>query len=193
VQALWRGYLSALRFATGGLLLVVVTTTFLNVGRRYLGFGTFPWADETARRLLLWMTFLGAALAVANRAHLRIDTLGEFIPDRVMRVINVVVGVLAVGFFMFLIVGGYDHMVGNVGRRTPGMGVSAAWSNAAVPVGGILMLLSFIGSATFGRGDRGAEDEAPPDVDPNKGIAKAVGSAESSDAGDDVAVEPRED
>jgi TRAP-type transport system small permease protein len=173
VQAAWARYLDVLRVACATMLIAVVVITLANVARRYLGYGTFPWADETARRLLLWMTFVGAALAVAHAAHLRIDTLVQVLPERGLRILGLAVGVLSVAFFAVLIVGGLQHTISTAPRRTSAMGVSAAWNSAVMPVGGALMLLSFLGRILLAPAHRveppGPDDEpavGPPPVGP---------------------------
>lgn len=53
-----------------GFLLVLVVVLAVNVLMRY-GFGSpFYWAEEAGQLLLVWLSFLGAALAGAERRHM---------------------------------------------------------------------------------------------------------------------------
>lgn len=132
------------------LLAAVVAITIANVVTRYLGFGTFTWTDESARRILVWMTFVGGALAVAKASHLRIDSLVTEATGRMARVLPLVVGAISVAFFLLLVIGGGQFTLDTMDRVTPGMRVSTAWTSLSGPVGGLLFLLSFVGRLGFG-------------------------------------------
>ncbi len=149
----WGFYLAFLRYVLAGLMLALVVVTSLNVISRYGGFGTFSWADETARRTLLWMAFFGAALAVSNQSHLRIDTIVMRLSESSKRLLEATTSVILFGFAAFLVWGGSRFTLINLGQRTPGMSVSFAWSYSATPVGGLLMAVSLLGRLVFGRGE----------------------------------------
>jgi len=55
-------------FLMGAMLFIVCFQVFT---RKVLGF-SLSWTEELARFLLIWITFVGSALAVRNRAHMGI-------------------------------------------------------------------------------------------------------------------------
>jgi TRAP-type C4-dicarboxylate transport system permease small subunit len=64
------------------LLATMVLLSFLQVLLRNL-FGTgLLWADPLVRYLVLWVGFLGAALATSSDRHISIDALTRFFPPR---------------------------------------------------------------------------------------------------------------
>lgn len=68
-------YCRLLGFAMVACLAVMVVLVFGNVVMRY-GFNSgFTLSEELSRWLFVWMTFLGAVVAVHERAHLGTDTL----------------------------------------------------------------------------------------------------------------------
>jgi TRAP-type transport system small permease protein len=161
---LWKGYLRSLEVILAVLLIGVVVITLANVWSRSFGSGAIVWVDESARRILIWMTFIGSALAVAKATHLRIDSLFGNAPRWLARALPPIVGGVAIAFFLLLIFGGGRFAISSMARITPGMQVSAAWTMASVPVGGFLFLLSFLGRLRFGEPDVASETSSQPDL-----------------------------
>ena len=55
------------------------------------GFGqAVSWTEEVPRYLLIWISFLGAAVGVLRREHVGFDVLFNALPERVRRVLGVV-------------------------------------------------------------------------------------------------------
>lgn len=60
-----------------GLLIAVITVTFLGVLDRFLlGFG-LTWTEELARFLLVWTSLLSAAAAARHGSHFKVDFLSR--------------------------------------------------------------------------------------------------------------------
>jgi C4-dicarboxylate transporter DctQ subunit len=57
------------------------------IGRYGLGL-SFAWIDELQVNILIWMTFLGAAVASQRQRHLRIDLLARLLPPAGRAVLN---------------------------------------------------------------------------------------------------------
>lgn len=54
----------------------------MGVFNRFVLLSTSGWEVETARLLFIWLTWLGASLAVRQRSHIRIDFIYQYISDR---------------------------------------------------------------------------------------------------------------
>ena len=61
------------RPALGGLIMAVVVLLFVNVILRYVFNAPLAWADEIARFLFTWISFVGASAAIKNKGHVAID------------------------------------------------------------------------------------------------------------------------
>ncbi len=60
----------------------------VNVFCRFvLGF-SLSWGDETAQILLVWFTFMGAAIGMRDRSHYAFDFLVESLPKRAKKPVN---------------------------------------------------------------------------------------------------------
>lgn len=89
-----------------GVLVVLAFTVGQVVDRHFLksGFSAF---DQYARLGLVWLTFLGIAIAFRERANIRIDLADHFLPPGVIRVKAVVLDLAVVGVAVMLVVVGW--------------------------------------------------------------------------------------
>jgi len=67
------------------LFLVMTGLAVIQVFLRYFFNGSLLWGDVAARNLVIWVGFLGAAIATRQNKHFRIDILSRFIPKRYYR------------------------------------------------------------------------------------------------------------
>lgn len=83
------------------LLLAMACIVFANVVLRYTTGDSIVWAEEVARHLMIWCTFLGAGLVLRFGGHVAIDNLHNAVGERAARVIRTIVA-LGVGLFCLL-------------------------------------------------------------------------------------------
>lgn len=71
-------------FMAGASLLLLLSLVFGQVIARNLFESSIPFADLLSRYLVLYVTFFGAAIAVENHRHIRIDVVAACMkPDRI--------------------------------------------------------------------------------------------------------------
>jgi TRAP-type C4-dicarboxylate transport system permease small subunit len=116
---------------------IVATNVFC---RFVLGFSLY-WGDESAQALLVWLTFLGAAVAVRDRAHYTFDYLArstrgpfQFAVIVVGRVVEIA-AVLGLFYWSLQVAWGIRPWI------MPAMEISRVYVYAAGPVGSAFMLL----------------------------------------------------
>src|SRR6478735_3683321 len=63
-------------------LAVMVVLVFTNVVMRYIFNSGIATSEELSRWLLVWLTFLGAIVALRQHAHLGVDTLIRALPPK---------------------------------------------------------------------------------------------------------------
>jgi C4-dicarboxylate transporter, DctQ subunit len=85
------------------LLLVMLFMAFGQVVLRNISSGGFVWGDILLRHLVLWLGFLGAALATSGERHLNIDALTRYLPERLKGAVAALSNVFAaaVCFLLF--------------------------------------------------------------------------------------------
>jgi TRAP-type C4-dicarboxylate transport system permease small subunit len=77
------------------LLGVMVVLSFLQVFlRNAFSFG-FLWADPLLRYMVMWVGFLGAALASNEEKHFGIDFLNRYLPPRWLHIVKTIVNLFA--------------------------------------------------------------------------------------------------
>ena len=123
------------------LMLVMVVLLFLQVTTRYVLNDAPPWTEEFARGAFIYLTFVGAAVAVARGAHLRVDTLTAALSAPTQRLLRIVCHLLAILFLLFVLYYGVV-MVGELaGQPLVSVPISKGWFFAGVPVGAAVMLV----------------------------------------------------
>ncbi|MFA7433866.1 MAG: TRAP transporter small permease [Gemmobacter sp.] len=141
---------------------------FSNVTLRGLTNHSIPWADEVARYLMIWMTFLGAGLILRHGGHVAITNLQEAMASRAQIVLRAGIVVLLLGFFGFMVWVGWDYMQRMRFQRTPATRISFIYIYAAMPVGFSLLIVHLLlvakgyvlAGPRSGQDEDGAEPEA---------------------------------
>ncbi|ETX14345.1 C4-dicarboxylate ABC transporter permease [Roseivivax halodurans JCM 10272] len=137
-----------------------------NIALRYLTGHSLSWADEAARYLMIWMTFVGAGLALRMGAHVAITNLQDALPGPGQKMLRgaIVLGLLI--FFGFMVSVGIEYAERMQYQMTPALRLPFVYVYAAMPVGFALLILhlmlvapQFITAGTF----KGA---AAPESDP---------------------------
>lgn len=130
---------------------IIVTITFINIARRFLGLTSYLWVEETARVLLLWLTFLGGTLAVARGTHLTLDLLTQRSSGALARIGRATTTVGSLLFFALLAWGGWEFAAASARRLLPSLEIPAIWQTSAAALGGVLFLIVFLGRLLTGR------------------------------------------
>src|SRR3954469_26045538 len=117
-------YCRLLKVAIVACLAAMVVLVFTNVVMRYLFNSGIPTSEELSRWLLVWLTFLGAIVAMRQHAHLGVDTLVRALPRAGKRVCFV----LSYGLMLYadwlLLVGSWSQTIITAGDSAPATGLS---------------------------------------------------------------------
>ena len=119
-------------------LVVIVASQF--VDRHFI---TLPMAapDAYARILLVWLTFVGFALAVKNGLNIRVDLIDAHLPKAVQRVLEYVFDVMMLVLTGIIGINGWRLVEIGHDQERLGTGMSEAWPSAALFVTCILLAL----------------------------------------------------
>ena len=79
-------YCRFLKFVIAGFLAVMVVLVFGNVVLRYAFNSGITVSEELSRWLMVWLTFLGAVVALRDHSHLGVDTLVRVLPPAGKRI-----------------------------------------------------------------------------------------------------------
>jgi len=157
LQALNRVLVAFETTAAGGLVITVAVVVLLQVLMRYLFAYPNPWSEEVSRFCFIWMSLLGASLAVEHRAHFGFDQVTGRLDPRTKRAVETFARVVVLGFALLLSGTGIALMDLTAGERSPALNLPVALVYAAAPVSGALMVIHMVA----GWGDAGSKASAP--------------------------------
>jgi TRAP-type transport system small permease protein len=126
------------------LLAAMAIIIFANVGLRYLTSHSIEWAEEVARHLMIWVTFIGAGLVLRYGGHASIDNLQDALPKKLAIALRVVVAVLLLGFFCFMVWYGWLYLQRTQFQSTAATQISFAYVYAAMPIGGLFLIVHWL-------------------------------------------------
>lgn len=124
-------YCKLLSYLVGAMLAVMVVLVFGNVFMRYALNSGFTLSEELSRWLFVWVTFLGAVVALRSRGHLGTDMLvGKLSPAGKKSCMGL--SLLLMLYCMWLLFkGALDLTIINLGSTSAVMEVSMAWFYAS--------------------------------------------------------------
>jgi TRAP-type C4-dicarboxylate transport system permease small subunit len=121
------GYCRLIGYLIAAAMLVMVVLVFGNVVMRYAFNSGFTVSEELSRWLFVWLTFLGAVVALRDNAHLGTDMLvGKLGP--MGKRICMGLSLMAMLYCLWLLFkGSYEQYKVNVDSESPVMEVSMGW------------------------------------------------------------------
>ncbi len=121
------------------LLLAAITgLVFVAALMRFFGH-PLTWSVDMAQLLFIWLCMLGACRAMREKSHLGMEVLVKYLPHTQRLWLELVCGVVILGFLAVLVVLGFQLAWLNRERTFGDSTLSYAWVTAAVPVGCALL------------------------------------------------------
>ncbi|MDO5103445.1 MAG: TRAP transporter small permease [Lautropia sp.] len=120
----------------------IVLVTAVEVIRRFVLDLSSVWGEESARYAFIYLTWIGAAVAIRNRSHIRIDVLLNALPVRGKAFLNAIAHLCAIIFAGFALYWSIEPVLVSFrfGSVTDGLRITKGWFLIAVPLGFTLVL-----------------------------------------------------
>jgi TRAP-type transport system small permease protein len=125
-------------------LAVMAVIIFANVVLRYTTSQSIEWAEEVARHLMIWLTFVGCGPVLRYGGHIAVENLQDALPPPVAVALRALIALLLLGFFAFCIWFGIEYLERTQYQSTPATQISFAIIYAALPVGMALTLVHWL-------------------------------------------------
>jgi TRAP-type C4-dicarboxylate transport system permease small subunit len=121
----------------------IVLVIAIEVIRRFVLMYSSVWGEETARYAFIYLVWIGAAVAVRDRAHIRIDVITHMLPPRGAALVYLLADLLTVALACVAIYWSLDPVLVSwkYGNVTDGLRIIRVWFLLAVPFGFAIMLL----------------------------------------------------
>ena len=145
----WRAWLDPLERGLGWtvesvaavLVLAEIMLLLSGVVARYVFHAPLVWSDELASILFLWLSMLGAVVALRRGEHMRMTAfVAKATPAR-RAFLDVLAVAAALGFLLLIAHPAFEYAYEEAIVVTPALEISNAWRASALPVGVGLMLL----------------------------------------------------
>lgn len=139
-----RYFLAANRWLLILILAAMSVIIFTNVVLRYTTNQSIEWAEEVARHLMIWLTFLGCGPVLRYGGHIAVDNLQDSLPRPAAIAMRAVIAVLVLVLFAFLSWYGLEYMERTQYQQTPATQISFAYIYAALPIGAAMTLVHWL-------------------------------------------------
>jgi len=123
------------------LVIAMVVIVFAQVIFRFVLRASLPWSEEAARYLMVWISMLGASIAVRNKGHIGVEAVVMLLPASLKKAVSVGTTFVAAIFFAGVVYYGLGVLRVVRAQTSPAMEISMAIPYGALIVGGALMLL----------------------------------------------------
>lgn len=134
---------NAERWALLFFYVLLVATMFVEVIRREVFAYSSIWGEEIVRYSFIYLAWIGAASAVRERAHIRIDVLMHYLSTRAKAVLYIFGDLLMFAVAGVALYWSFETVMVSweFGSVSHGLRVSMVWFLAAVPIGFALMII----------------------------------------------------
>lgn len=122
-------------------LSAMVVIVFVTVITRYFFKYTAPWAEEVSLLLMVWFGFLGIAIGVAERLHLRIDVLTEALPSWFKTALNRLSRALVLLVGLFMVWEGWELVKVTHESTMAGTKLPSSVLYVVIPISGFLIIV----------------------------------------------------
>lgn len=130
--------------AAATLVIAVVVVVFLQVVMRYALARPNPWSEELSRFCFIWLSMLGASLAIEKNAQFVFDELIRQMAPAWRQRVRYAVTALVVAILLMAMVLGIELVNLVRTERSAALNLPIVWVYTALPVGAGLMLLHLV-------------------------------------------------
>lgn len=130
---------------SGLCLIILIFITFFGVIWRYFLNAPFIWQEEVQLALITWVIYFGASAAFRNGSHIAIDMIVDMFPEKLQRVMDIVIYIVSLGVLGFIFVNGISlvEQFVRTSRVTNILRIPTQYIYIAIPIGCVLMAVSY--------------------------------------------------
>lgn len=176
------------RWALAAMLAVMTILIAWQVFARFVIGDSLSFSEEISRFLMVWLVLLGSAYAARNGRLMKVDILETVVPGRFRPAVLILAGAVSILFYLVLVVFGFMIVEAVSYQSTPATQISMSIPMAALPVGGIFLVLNTLynlSAVVLGKEEVSEIDELVEDakgdaaeVDPQSLITQPPGDPE---------------
>jgi TRAP-type transport system small permease protein len=126
------------------LLGVLTASVFLQVLSRFVLRYPLPWTEEVTRLAFVYSIFVGATVAVREKAHINVDVFVTLLPRRAARAVTLAGSALVAVFLGVVVWQGILFVQATGVQMTPVLQIPFRHLYVVIPVSGALMLVYLV-------------------------------------------------
>ncbi|WP_082548483.1 TRAP transporter large permease subunit [Variovorax sp. Root473] len=127
------------------LVLAEICVLFAGVVSRYVFHAPLVWSDELASILFLWLSMLGAVVALRRGEHMRMTALLQKVQPSTRAMLDAFAIAASIAFLVLIVWPSIDYAHEESFIVTPALEISNAWRAAAIPAGiGIMLVMALL-------------------------------------------------
>lgn len=123
---------------------IMTVIIIIQVFMRYLFLFSLSWSEEVARYLMIWVSFLGASLALKYGFHIGVEFIMNRIPEKIRGWVHLVAKIGILIFLIYFTIGGFRISWAVRDQDSPALLFSMAYAYLAAPVGGLFMIIQLL-------------------------------------------------
>jgi len=127
-------FFRSLKFFIVACLVSMVVLVFGNVVLRYAFNSGITMSEELSRWLFVWLTFIGALIALRDHKHLGVDSLVSRLAPTGKKVCFIASNLLMLYCVWLFGQGSWEQTIINIGNQAPATGLSQGWFYYSVGV-----------------------------------------------------------
>lgn len=137
------GFRRLVETVAGAALILMAVIVVVQVFCRFVLNDSLSWSEEAARYLQVYITFVGAAVALQRGAHIGVDFLTGFFKGKAKWVSNLFIHLVVAVFCVIVILAGAQVVATQIkyGQTSPALHLEMWKVYLALPLGGALMLV----------------------------------------------------
>lgn len=133
---------AAVELVAAVLVLAEIIILGAGVAARYVFHAPLVWSDELASILFLWLSMLGAVVALRRGEHMRMTGLVSRVGPQARVLLEALAITAAIAFLVMILPDALDYAEDERFIVTPALEIANSWRAAALPVGIVLMLFA---------------------------------------------------
>ena len=139
-----RGLGGTVEYVAAAVVLAEIVVLFSGVLSRYVFHQPLVWSDELASTLFLWLSMLGAVVALRRGAHMRMTAVVTKLPREKQVLVEVFGVVASLAFLALFLWPAWEYAQDEAMITTPALEISNLWRAIALPLGCALMAVTAI-------------------------------------------------
>lgn len=121
---------------------VLVISTFMQVVFRFVLNSPLAWTEELARYCLIYLTFLGAAYAMAMKQHVIVEFFTNLFPPIGRKIFYTIATLVNLFFFSLMIYYGLELSLNSMEQTSPVLRIPMGVIYSVIPVSGLLLVIN---------------------------------------------------